>query len=90
MFEDVKRAGILPGDFAKLARVARPTASAWFNGHAAPHALLSERVDKLLDAIRAALEAQELPLKPGHPRATRRDEIAKIVAKYLNAVASDA
>lgn len=88
MFEDVKRAGILPGDFAKLARVARPTASAWFNGHAAPHALLSDRVNILLDAVRAALEAQELPLKPGHPRATRREEITRIVSKHLKA-ASD-
>lgn len=84
MFEVAKEARLQPHDMAKLLKVSRITVSMWFNGHSKPHRLLGDRVDKLLDAIRAAVEAGELPVPHDVSRRERGHYIQKVLGKHLD------
>lgn len=85
MFEIAKEARLQPHDLAKLLKVSRITVSMWFNGHSKPHRLLADRVEKLLDAIRQAVEAGELPVPHDVSRRERGHYIQKAVGKRLGA-----
>lgn len=77
MFEIVKEAELRPHDLSKIAKVSRVTASMWLNGHTKPHPLIKERVEKLLDVIRAAVESGDLPVPPDVTRRERAHYIQK-------------
>lgn len=62
MFEPVLAAGLQPNDIAKLLKLNRITTSMWLNGHTEPHRLHRERVQKLVDAIDAAVQSGALPV----------------------------
>lgn len=79
MFDVAKDAGILPSDVAKFLGVHRVTVSAWFNGHNEPHRYLQDKIDKLLDAVDAAVETGELPV----PRDIRPRERGTYVQNIL-------
>lgn len=61
-FTPVRHARLGPEDLRKLVGVNRATCSMWMNGHAQPHHLLTERVQKVVDDIQAALDAELLPV----------------------------
>jgi hypothetical protein len=83
MFEIAKEARIRPDDFSKLAKVSRVTASMWFNGHTKPHHLLQVRVNELLDAIKAAMDAGDLPVPHDVGRRERHLYVTKAVEKHM-------
>lgn len=83
MFEIAKEARLQPHDLAKLLKISRITVSMWLNGHSRPHRLLTERVEKLLDAIRAAVDAGELPVPHDVSRRERGHYIQKVLEKHL-------
>jgi hypothetical protein len=83
MFEIAKEARIRPDDFAKLTKVSRVTTSMWFNGHTKPHHLLQVRVNELLDAIKAAMEAGDLPVPHDVGRRERHLYVSKAVEKHM-------
>jgi hypothetical protein len=61
-FQPVHDARLKPEDLRKLVSVSRVTCSQWLNGHSQPHHLLTDRVVKVIDGIKAALEAGLLPV----------------------------
>lgn len=80
----IKRAKLRVTEVARLLHVSRPTASNWFNGVHEPHAMIRGKLNKLLDAIGAALEAGELPVPPTViGKDARWDYINKVLVKYL-------
>lgn len=83
MFEPVKAAELTPADLIVLIPVSRVTASLWLNGHRTPSMLILDRVRSVLDAIRAAVEAGDLPIKDAKiTRDERSDMLTRIVAKH--------
>lgn len=84
MFDNAKAARLRPDDLAKLLKVSRVTVSLWFNGHTRPHHLLAERVDKVLTAIQAAMEAGDFPVPHDITRRERGLFIQNTVNKHLN------
>ncbi len=62
MFDAVKAAGLQPHDLAMLLKLNRITVSLWFNEHTNPHKLHKDKVQNLVDAIAAAVEAGKLPV----------------------------
>lgn len=82
-FAILKKAGLKPADFGKLLKVHRVTASLWVNGHANPHTFLVPRVTKMLDAVKAALDAGDLPLSFDVTRRERGLHISRAVVKHL-------
>lgn len=86
MFDICKQAKLRPDDLAKLLKVSRTTVSLWFNGHTKPHHLLVRRVERVVAAITAAYEAQELPVPYDVNRRERGLYIANTVKKHLQPV----
>jgi hypothetical protein len=82
-FEPLKTAGITPGTLAKLLGVSRVTASQWMNGHANPHKLLTNRVERFLRMVALALEHKLLPL-PAYPG--RKNVFPSISSALVEAV----
>lgn len=80
--ELLKQAEIGVGEFAKLAGVSRVTASLWVNGHAEPHSLHKEKIDKLWVAISTACGDASLPLGGKVPKADRAAKLAEVVAAH--------
>lgn len=87
MFETAKKVKLLPSDLARLLKVNRVTVSLWYNGHANPHRLLTEKVTKLLDAVRRGAQAGDLPVPAEleRDRAKRRSYIQDVIVKHLKA-----
>lgn len=84
MFTVAKEARLQPHDMAKLLKVSRITVSMWFNGHSKPHKLLNDRVSKLLDAIREAVDVGELPVPHDVSRRERGHYIQKVLGRRLD------
>ena len=83
MFQVAKDARLRPDDIAKLMKLSRVTVSLWFNGHTKPHHLIAKRVDKLLAAIKSAMDAGDLPLPHDVGRRERGMYIHNTVAAHL-------
>lgn len=83
MFDVAKDAGILPNDIAKHLGVHRVTVSSWFNGHNEPHRYLKDKVEKLLDAIDAAVETGELPVPRDIKARERGSYVDRVITKHL-------
>ena len=83
LFERCKEAKLRPADISKLMKVSRVTASLWFNGHAQPHRLLAGRLQKILNAIDAALAAGTLPVPYEVSRRERGLYIKEAIVKHL-------
>jgi transcriptional regulator with XRE-family HTH domain len=83
MFDVAKDAGVLPSDIAKHLGVHRVTVSSWFNGHNEPHRYLKDKVEKLLDAIDAAVEIGELPAPRDIRPRERSGYVDRIIARHL-------
>lgn len=79
----LKQAGLTPAELSQLLKVSRVTASLWLNGHARPHHLLEERVERLLDVVEEAMAARELPLSIDIPRRERRVHLRRIIGSRL-------
>ncbi len=82
MFEIAKDARLMPHDLAKILKINRITVSMWFNGHSKPHRFLQDRVEKLLDVIRLAVEAGDLPVPHDVTRRERAHYIQKVLSKH--------
>lgn len=82
-FATAKRARLGPADMGKLMKVSRVTASLWFNGHATPHHLLEKRMARILAAVKAAMQAGDLPVPYDVSRRERGLFITKIIVKHL-------
>jgi xylose isomerase len=82
MFEPVRAAGLQPHDLAKLLKLSRITTSMWLNGHTEPHRLHIDKVQKLVDAIDAAVQAGSLPVPADVGRAERGLYIRKALDPY--------
>lgn len=82
-FNILKKAGLKPADFSKLVKVHRVTVSLWVHKHNEPHHLLAARVSKMLDAVRAAVDAGDLPVSFDVPRRERALKIQRAVLKYI-------
>ena len=84
MFVTAKAARLRPDDLAKLLKVSRVTVSLWFNGHTRPHRLLADRVQKVLGAIDAAMDAGDFPVPYDIPRRERGLFVQKTVDKHIH------
>jgi hypothetical protein len=82
MFADAKAAMMQPCDFARLLGISRITASFWFSGRNRPHHLLTARVQRLLDAVRACMDTGAFPV----PRDVSRRERGLYIRKALEGV----
>lgn len=85
--QTIKRAGLIVEEFAKLAGVTRVAVYLWIKGNKI-NAIRVPRVEKLLAAIDAAVEAGELPMDGVSPRTKHGKEfrmlqLKKIVIKHL-------
>lgn len=80
--ELLKKAEVGVGEFAKLAGVSRVTASLWINGHAAPHTLHKDKIDRLWVAISIACGDGTLPLSGKVLKADRAAKLAEVVAAH--------
>lgn len=89
MFELAKKANVLPHDVAKALGLNRITVSLWYNGHSKPHRLLTDKVSSLLDAISKAVEAGELPISVDVDRRERRNEVQKVLNKYMGSAETE-
>jgi hypothetical protein len=83
MFEVAKEARLTPNDIAKLLRVSRVTASLWFNKHNKPHHLIRARVERVLEAVKAGMEAGDFPIPHGTPRRERHLYVQRAIQKHL-------
>ncbi len=84
MFEVARdKARLRTVDMAKLLRVHRCTVSSWYNGHTEPHFLLMPRIQKLLDAITRAVEANELPVPREVVQRERAHYINRVLVRHL-------
>lgn len=84
MFEQLKVAGVTPSVVAKLLNVSRVAASLWVNGHSKPHRLIERRVAKMLVAVKAAVDAKELPVSHDVPARDRSAETVRIIEATLD------
>jgi hypothetical protein len=92
-FSIIQKADISAAELAMLIRykdkddnvrtLTRAAVYAWING-AKPNEKLYMRVDKVLSLVQAAVNAGDLPLKLGTPRAERKRLILGAVGKQLN------
>lgn len=87
MFQVAKDARLRPDDIAKLLKLSRVTVSLWFNGHTNPHHLISKRVNKLLEAIKSAMDAGDFPLPHDVGRRERGMYIHNTIAEHLKRIA---
>lgn len=85
MFDIAKEAKLRPSDVARLLDLNRVTVSLWFNGHHRPHKLLISKVEKLLDGIKLAYEAGDLPVSSDLEGAERHTAIQRTLVKHLSA-----
>lgn len=83
-FAPVHAARLKPGDLCKLVGVGRVACSMWLNDHCQPHHLLTEKVQKVVDAIQAAVDAGSLPVPYS---VTRRERAYYIREAILTATA---
>lgn len=84
--ELLKTAGLRVTEVAQLVKVSRPTASNWFRGAHGPHSLVTAELNKLVDAVRQAMEAGELPIPPTViGKDVRWQYINDVLVKYLAA-----
>lgn len=83
MFDVAKEARMTPNDIAKLLRVSRVTASLWFNKHNNPHHLIRNRVERLLAAIKAGMDAGDFPIPHGIPRRERHLYVQRVIQKHI-------
>ena len=81
------QARLLPSDLHHLLGVSRCTVSMWFNGHHEPTPSLRSKVNKLLDAIKAGVEAGDFPVPHGIKRRERGPYVIEHLAKHLQSTA---
>lgn len=73
-FTPIKDANLRPHDLAKLVGVGRVTASGWLNGRHQPHPILNERVQRVIDLVKASVDegaAGDLPVPATVPARER-------------------
>lgn len=97
-FSIIQKADISASELALLIRykdtdgtvrsMTRAAVYRWVSGKAAPNQKLQLRVSKVLSLITAAVDAGDLPLKLGTPRADRKRLIATAVGKHIQTAQS--
>lgn len=93
-FSVIQRAGLSASELALLIRykdtnnefrpMTRAAVYRWVVGQAEPSVKIFARVNKVLQLIQKAVDAGDLPLKLGTPRAQRKSLIAQAVGKHLH------
>lgn len=84
MFDFVRdTAQLLPSDLSKLLGVHRCTVSFWYNGNAEPHRDLTRRLNKLLDLVKAATDAGDLPVPHHINRRERAHYLRQVILKQV-------
>lgn len=78
-FRDAK---LGPTDLAKLLPTKRVSISNWMNGHSVPHHLVAPQVHRLLDTVKRAVDAGELPVPRNVPRRERWYYVQQVLARY--------
>jgi hypothetical protein len=82
--QSLKTAGFRVTEVSQLMKVSRPTASNWYRGAHTPHTLVEGKLNKLVDAVRRATEAGELPIPPTViGKVARWAYINEVIARYL-------
>lgn len=77
-----QRAALTPKDVSALTGVCYQTARMWMRGTRKPHFLMYSRVEPVLRAVEAAVEADELPLALDTPRDKRLARLRRVLRKY--------
>lgn len=80
MIETFKEAGLLPHEVAHVLGISRVTVSMWYNGHTKPHRLHEDKVQKLVDDVKQAVESGALPAPSG---VARKDRLTYLKATLL-------
>jgi molybdenum cofactor biosynthesis enzyme MoaA len=80
-FTPIRDAKLGPEDLRKLCGVSRVACSMWLNNHTQPHHLLTDRVQKVVDGVKAALDAGLLPVPFSVVRRERGFYIQQAVEK---------
>jgi DNA-binding XRE family transcriptional regulator len=88
-FTPVKNASLRPHDLAQLVGVSRVTCSMWLNGHGQPHYLLTDKVQKIVDAVDRAVSAGLLPVPHSVMRRERGYYIKTAVEQAPDRAAGD-
>ena len=93
-FSVIQRADLSAAEFAFLIRykdaeenvrsMTRLSTYRWLTGKAAPNDKVAPRVKRVMSLIQDAIDAGDLPLKLGTPRADRKRLIAVAIGKQLN------
>ena len=82
-FSPLDAAKITQMEFASIAGVSRVTVNNWVHKRLGVHEARASRVEKLLGALRAAVEQEKLPLA-NTPRAQRSSAIKRVVLEVLS------
>lgn len=78
----IKSAGLTKADVARLYGISRQTVHNWFEGNNV-HSLIETKVQKISKAVRAAVDAEALPIELPKDVNERSEKLASIVKAYL-------
>lgn len=81
-FSVIQRANISPAELGFIVGASRFAALKWVTGKSKPHPQIREFVAHTLKTIEKAVEAGDLPLKLGTPRADRKQLLLDVVADH--------
>lgn len=75
-------AGLGSTDISRVLSISRVTVSLWLNGHTNPHRLIAQRVGELLDTVKLAVEAGDLPVPHRIGRRERAYYIKTVIDRH--------
>lgn len=81
MIQELKSAGLMPYEVAKLLNCGRVSVSHWYHGHHEPHAMIITRLERLSICARHARVAGQLPLKSDVSKADRYPKIQLLLER---------
>jgi len=76
-------AGLKPRHLARILNVSRVTASNWLRGKSQPHSLLADKAILLVNAVEAAVEAEELPVSKNLPTDEASVKTVSVTTRYM-------
>lgn len=80
--ELLRLAKLTPVDISRCVGVSRVTASLWVNSRTQPHSLIREKVDRFIDAVRQAVQAERLPVPYSVTRRERGHYLRSVLAEF--------
>lgn len=82
-FSLIAAASLTQREFSELCGVSRVTTNLWVTGKMRPHRYIQANIASVLDAIKAALDANELPLSNKVDRSRRSQELRSIIERTI-------